>query len=130
MGYHQMTVKKLYEIFRRWHHKQMISHISFLEGFTRKTITNYIKKFEDSGYSPQIPIQDQDHESLMKYLKSLLSKNIKSAPLLEQLEQYLDEIKDMLTDQKEPVKLKTAWKIIVSKYKWEGGLPPKMWTQS
>lgn len=118
MGYRRMNTESLYEIFKRWHNGQSISKIAFVEGRDRKTIRNYIAYFKESGYFPgcKLPSNNQ----LLIYINSLIPKTDKKSPLEEELSKYIDEIGALVTDDREPVKIKTAYEIIKHKYNWRG----------
>ena len=115
MGYKKMTVEILQDIFRRWHCLQNITFISEAVNLDRKTIRKYIQQFKSAGYSPgcQLP----DNPVLTEYFLSLIPVSRKKSPVTDQLLEHKSEIINLITDSKEPVKIKTAWKIITNKYR-------------
>ena len=114
-------------IFRRWIDHQSISRIHREEGFDRKTIRAYIGLFEAKGYrSGQQPI---DKGFLDSALNELLPKNSRGRSKRELLVPYRKELIRLVnpdsspedgestTDRPEPVKPKTAYLILVEKYR-------------
>ncbi len=114
MGYRRMTVEDLYDIFRRFNAGQTISHIAEVEGRDRKTVRSYVRLFLEAGYS--VGSQGFDKQKVFKFLKQLLPKTDRPALKKESLESHIAEIKKLITDSLEPVKVKTAWHIIREKY--------------
>ena len=114
MGYKMMTVEILQDIFRRWHCSQIISNIAGNAELDRKTVGKYILKFKSAGYCPACSLPDED--VLRAYFLSLLPVIRKKSPISDSLLTHKAEIIDLITDPKEPVKIKTAWKIITRKY--------------
>ena len=127
MGYRRMDKHVLTAIFRRWIDHQSISRIHREEGFDRKTIRAYIGLFEAKGYrSGQQPI---DKGFLDSALNELLPKNSRGRSKRELLVPYRKELIRLVnpdsspedgestTDRPEPVKPKTAYLILVEKYR-------------
>jgi transposase len=129
MGYRRMDRHVLSAIFRRWIDDQSISRIHSEEGFDRKTIREYLRLFEAKGY--QRGQQFVDKEQLDTALEELLPKNsrgrIKRDLLIAHREELIrlvnpdgsSEAKAYPTGHCEPVKPKTAYLILVEKYKLE-----------
>ena len=124
MGYRKMDKHVLKAIFRRWIDDQSISKIHLEEGFDRKTIRDYIKLFEAKGYRPGRQIVDTD--VLDAVLEKLLPKNSRGRNKRDLLTPYREELiqlvnPDALSEgseqRSEPVKPKTAYLILVEKYK-------------
>ncbi len=114
MGYRRMNTEDLYSIFRRWKAGQTIKHIADVEGRDRKTVRNYVLMFLEAGYL--VDGQGFDKQKVIEFLKELLPKTERPAEKREKLERHLDEIKRLITNSKEPVRVKTAWHIIREKY--------------
>ena len=114
MGYKRMNTEDLYSIFRRWHAGQAIKHIALVEGRDRKTVRSYSVMFLEGGYS--VGKEGLQKEEILSFVRGLLPKTDKPAEKRDSLEVHLDEIKKLITDSKEPVKVKTAWHIIREKY--------------
>ncbi len=109
-----MNTEDLYRIFRRWHAGQTIKHIALVEGRDRKTVRGYVMMFLEGGY--KAGVGGYEKQEVIKFLKGLIPKTERSARKRESLECHLDEIRRLITDRKEPVKIKTAWHIIREKY--------------
>ncbi len=118
MGYRRMNIEDLYEIFRRWHQGQSILKIAQAEGRDRKTIRKFICHFSAFGFKPgeNLPAK----EEIITCLKTVIPTTEKSSPLNQELSRYIDEVKTLISDDRETVKIKTAWEIIKHKYNWQG----------
>lgn len=121
MGYRRMDTQVLAVIFRRWIAGQSISTINRTEGFDRKTIRSYIRLFEEHGYRPgQLEV---DPEELAQVLGTLVPHNRRSRGKRDQLEPYREELLQLVNPEAngkqtlEPVKPKTAYLILVEKYR-------------
>ena len=120
MGYRRMDKHVLATIFRRWVEGQSINTIKELEGFDRKTVRTYIRRFEAHGY--RAGQQDLDQERLDSVLDELLPNNQRSRSKREQLEPYREELIRLVNPKDSPadaVKPKTAYLILVEKYRLE-----------
>ncbi len=129
MGYRRMDKHVLMAIFRRWIHDQSINKIHQEEGFDRKTIRDYIRLFEAKGYRRGQQIVDQD--VLDAALEELLPKNSRGRAKRELFVPHRKELIRLVnpdasaegnenpSDQLEPVKPKTAYRILVAKYDLE-----------
>ena len=53
MAYKEILFMDIYEIIRRWHAKQSISHIANSLGYDRKTVCSYVKDAIDNGITQQ-----------------------------------------------------------------------------
>lgn len=117
MGYHKMNIEDLYSIFKRWNKKQKVTQIALLEGFDRKTINTYIQRFKENGLRQDV---DYHKKQVIQTLMNLLPENSKKQPVQELLKPHLDEIKKLLNNPGQPVKIITAFKIIKKKYQYTG----------
>lgn len=117
MGYRRMNIHDLHAVYRRWKDGQSITNISDTEGFDRKTIRGYLQKFAEN---PELSSAELDTDALGRKLFELLPGNKRSSPVKDELQNHLQEIIDLITDKDEPVKLKTAFRIIKKKYQLSG----------
>lgn len=117
MGYRYMTVDILKEIFRRWHSSHSITSIKSACGFDRNTIRNYISLFKAGGYSPGCEVCQED---LIKHFQAILPLKSRARSIRKIFEAYKDEIIELITRAKEPVKPKTAFIIVKAKYDLPG----------
>lgn len=114
MGYKVITEEKIFEVFRRWHSRQKISHISQAEGLDRKTIRDYLQHFTNNGYTQEQPFPPR--QELYAFIETIMPQRERKKSQSEKLEPYVDEIRDLIHDSKEPVLPKTAYEIITTKY--------------
>lgn len=117
MGYRRMNIHDLQALYRRWQSGQSIQSISQAEGYDRKTIRTYVQKFTED---PELCSGKLGTDELSRRLFALLPVNKRSSPVQDELQNHLQEIIDLLTDKDEPVKPKTAFKIIKRKYRLSG----------
>lgn len=113
MGYRRMTTDDLLSIHRRWRVGQTISEISRQEGFDRKTVREYINRFVSVGLKPNEAVEGPD---LLTALSGLLPSNERTHTVRDEFQKHEDEIIKLITADTEPVKPKTAYKILVRKY--------------
>ena len=114
MGYRRMNKDDLYDIFRRWQERHSISSIAKATASDRKTVRQYIEKFTGAGLSRQGP--DLGKEALYEAFCNILPSTDRTKPVREELQRHAEEIRRLIQDEKEPVKPKTAYKIVKAKY--------------
>lgn len=114
-------------ILRRWIENQSISRIHREEGFDRKTIRDYIQLFEAKGYRRGQQLVDKDLVDCA--LQELLPKNSRGRAKRQLLVPYREELIRLVnpgsspedgehrSNQPEAVKPKTAYLILVEKYR-------------
>ncbi len=56
MAFKRITMLDIFEILRRWHHKQSITHISRTLGYDRKTVRKFIQAANDRGITHDVPL--------------------------------------------------------------------------
>ena len=61
MPYKRITTMDIYEIIRRWHDKQSISHIADVLNYDRKTVRKYVNvaKAKGIGLDQPLPTKQQ-----------------------------------------------------------------------
>ena len=118
MGYRRMTVEDLYDIFRRWHQGQSIKRIARATERDRKTVREYLKNISAKGFSPGCRLPEK--EKIYAVLHELIPQTERQALIKEKLKEHLEEIRNLIHDEKEPVKPKTAWLIVKEKYRLKG----------
>lgn len=114
MGYRRMTKEDVYEILRRWHSGQSLSRIASVERCDRKTIREYIKKFNTAGLriGQSLPAKGKIWEIIED---SILPSVERAQPASKQLEPLIKSIREMIQDSKEPIKPKSAFKVLKAK---------------
>jgi transposase len=109
-----MDAEDLYSIFRRWRKGHSISSIAEATESARKTVRHYVEKFIEVGLSRQAPIAEK--EQLYEEFRKILPSTERAKPAKKELQRYEEEIRGLIQDEKEPVKAKTAYEIIKTKY--------------
>jgi transposase len=118
MGYKEITVMDIYEIIRRWHDQQQITHIAQALGYDRKTVRQYIKLAQQLGLSQQQPLPDKDQ--LIQLLNQAIVPPKRPQIAQQLLARFLPEITDLVNDKFNPVKPKIAFEVISEKYDLSG----------
>ena len=115
MGYRRMDKDDLYEFFRRWRQGHSNSNIAGATASDRKTVRQYIEKFTEAGLSRHGPPVEK--EALYEVFGTILPATERAKPVREELQRHEEEIRRLIQDEKEPVKPKTAYKIVRAKYR-------------
>lgn len=114
MGYRMINLDQLYEIYRRYHSGQKKIHISLL-GYDRKTIRKYLKIIEERGLTQNESLCSKD--DFFGLCKDVLdTRKPRKSTAGSQFEDLKEEINELVSDKGEPVKPKTAYRIIREKY--------------
>lgn len=108
----------IYEIIRRWHSGQTISHIAKSLGYDRKTVRGYIKSALEKGIgkSDELPPK----EEVLKLLQSIVKPKHHRQPVRNVLSVYKDEIISLVNNTDNPLKAKSAFEIICRKHNLQG----------
>jgi transposase len=115
MSYHAMNKRELWEIYRRWQNRQTLSQIAFSEGYDRKTVRQYLKRFGAVGLEQNgAAVEQQRFFELVG--ATLAARVVRRGPSWEQLCRHTDELRELINRTKEPLKPKTAFLVINSKY--------------
>jgi transposase len=83
-------------------------------GIDRKTVRHYIGKFTEEGLHRSG--QGPDKEALYELFGRILPTTERVKPARAELSQHREEIKQLIQDEREPVKPKTAYEILKRKY--------------
>ena len=115
MGYRRMKKKQLYEIYRRWQRGQKLAWIAENERWDRKTVRQYLQAMQQAGL--ERGAEPVSREQFYAKVKSLLpQRQEKDSPAREQLSKHEEELRQLITDNQEPLKPKTAFLVIREKY--------------
>lgn len=114
MGYHMIDLEQLYEIYRRHHSGQNKAQIGQL-GYDRKTIRKYLGIIEERGLNPDAPLFSRD-EFVAICKDAVQTRRSRNSTAEYQFDQHKEEIEVLVSDRSEPVKPKTAYRIIREKY--------------
>jgi len=118
MSYRKMRKQDLWEIYRRWQAGQTLSRIAANERRDRKTVRQYLEGFEKLGLTAgQATVGRQRFYGIVESL--LPAHTHRPSPGCEQLLRHKDELRDLINRKKEPLKPKTAFKVVRTKYKLE-----------
>jgi transposase len=108
----------IWEIIRRWHDKQSISHIARILGHDRKTVRAFIRRAQKKGIQRHSPLPPKEH------FRQLFVKDVSSAirplPAQELLQPFLSEISELVNHHHCPLKPKIAFDVICHKHDLTG----------
>ena len=107
VSYKKVVVMELSEIIRRKNSGQSISEISHASGRDRKTIRKYIWL-----HSQEVKTSGEDCSLSGKVLQTIVEKAKKVSARQKIFEQYHDEIRSLLSDKKNKLKIKSVYEVI------------------
>jgi transposase len=114
MAYKRITIMDIYEIIRRWHDRQSISHIADMLSYDRKTVRKYVNDAKAIGICLEQPLPPK--EQVLSLLNETARIN-RRAPKAQQLfKPYVDEIASLINDNQYPLKLKQAFEVISERH--------------
>lgn len=114
MGYKEITAMDFYEIIRRWHAQQKITHIANALGYDRKTVRRYIELAQQQGLSQQLLLPDKDE--VIQLLNQAIVPPKRPQQAQQLLARFLPEITDLVNAKFNPLKPKIAFEVISEKY--------------
>jgi len=115
MSYRRMRKQDLWEIYRRWQAGQSVSRIAANERRDRKTVRQYLEGFERLGLvAGQAAVERQRFYGIVESL--LPARTQRPSPGVEQLLRYKEELRELINRKREPLKPKTAFTVVTSKY--------------
>jgi len=108
----------IYEIIRRWHDQQSISHIAIALNNDRKTVRKYIAIAKSLGLSLDQPLPAKD--MVIDMLQQAIPENNRPKTAQDILEPFLPETTDLVNDKYNPLKPKIAFEVICQKHDLTG----------
>jgi hypothetical protein len=113
-----MDKRDLWEIYRRWRDRQNLSRIAASEGRDRKTVREYLKRLTAVGLEQNgAAVEQQQFYQMVE--AALPARAVWHGPTWEQLSKHADELRELITRGKEPLKPKTAFLVVKSRYELE-----------
>ena len=118
MAYKRVDFMDIYEVIRRWHSGQKITHIARNCTFDRKTVRKYILLVNELGIKKDEPLPSNDE--LLTILEPFLSNECqKPTPAQSILNDHLQEIVELINDPHYSLKPKIAFEVICEKHALE-----------
>lgn len=114
MAYKRITPMDIYEIIRRWHDQQSISHIAMALNIDRKTIRKYITLAKSLGLSLNQSLPAK--QIVIDLLHQAIPNNNRPKTAQDILAPFLPEIADLVNDKLNPLKPKIAFEVICQKH--------------
>ena len=101
----------LSEIIRRKRNGQTLSEISRVSGRDRKTIRKYLRLIDQEAID-----QGEEPDISGKVLHAIVSKTRRTSEKQKIFEPYLEEIKGLLDDRKNKLKMKSVYEVIIKRH--------------
>ena len=115
MGYRRMRKRDLWEIYRRRQAGQSVSRIAANEGRDRKTVRVYLEGLATLGLERSEAAVEQ--QRFFQMVEGLLpGQTERPAPGVEQLTPYVQELRALINDKREPLKPKTAFLVVRARH--------------
>jgi len=114
MAYKRITTMDIYEIIRRWHDRQSISHIADMLRYDRKTVRKYINAAKAKGIRLDQPLPTKQQVISLLHEATIINKRKPTAQHV--FKPYLDEIVSLINDKQNPLKLKQAFEVICERH--------------
>lgn len=114
MAFKRIIIMDIFEIIRRWHNRQKISHIAQSLGYDRKTVRNYIHQAQQHGITLHGPLPNKQH--LIELIQPVIKNKQRPTTAQQILAPYLPEIVDLINDQHHPLKPKLAFEVICERH--------------
>ena len=108
----------IYEIIRRWHAGQKITHIATILKYDRKTVRHYIYSAKSKGICKEKALADKSH--ILTILKDITFKKKAVKPSSKLLLPYKNEIIDLVSKSRNPLIPKLSFEVICEKYDLSG----------
>ena len=115
MTYKRVDIMNIYEVIRRWHTGQKIASIAANCDYDRKTVRKYIQLALEKGITPDKPLPAKD-DLLSLFDPFLATENLKPAPAKNLLNDYLQEIVDLVNHPTNALLPKIAFEVICEKH--------------
>ena len=104
----------IWEIVRRWHNRQKISHIAATLNYDRKTVRNYISLAKGKGITLDKSMPSKDE--FVSLMQDEIAQIRRTAKAQELLKPHLEELKQLINDKYCSLKPKIAFQVICEKY--------------
>jgi hypothetical protein len=115
MGYRPMNKRDLWEIYRRWQDRQNLSCIAASEGRDRKTVREYLRRLAAAGLEQTgSAVEQQRFYQIVE--GTLPARAVQRGATWGRLNEHAEELRELINRAKEPLKPKTAFLVVKSKY--------------
>jgi transposase len=104
----------IWELVRRWHDQQNISHIAQSLDYDRKTIRKYIQLVQEKGITLDKPLPEK--EQVIELFHDVVLDIRRPAKAQTLIEPYLQEIGDLVNDKYNPLKPKIAFEVLCQRH--------------
>lgn len=118
MAFHPIRNMDLWEIIRRWHDRQSISHIAQSLGYDRKTVRGCQRLALSLGLSLDLPLPPK--EEVLSLLESVGRRFGRIPNAQAALLPFLQEIVSLINDPHLPLKPKTAFEVLCDRHDLTG----------
>ena len=118
MGYRPMARAQPWEIYRRAAAGQSVSEIAREQGWDRKMVREYLKGLNATGLGAGGPAVSKERFNEIAGTL-LVERPARASPVRDRLGEHAEEFRELINRDKEPLKPKTAYLVIVGKYEIE-----------
>lgn len=118
MAYKRITFMDIWEIIRRRHHKQSISHIAHVSGYDWKTVKKVIRQAQQQGLDFDQPLPPKEY--VQDLFQKVVAEHQRPRPAQELLQPFLSEISELVKDKHHPLKPKTTFEVICQRHDLNG----------
>jgi len=114
MAYKRITLLDIWEIIRRRHDKQSISHIAKVLGYDWKTVKKFIQYAQEQGLDFDQPLPAKKH--VLNLFHDAGVKHQRPRPAQELLQPFLAEISGLVNDKHHSLRPKIAFEVICQRH--------------
>lgn len=118
MAFHKISNMDAWEVLRRWHSRQSISHIARILGYDRKTVRRYVRLARAKGLSQEAPLPSKEEVLiLVRQMEPVVRRSAQAQVLLDPL---LVELVTLVSDQDLALKPKIAFEVLCQRHQLAG----------
>lgn len=114
MAYKRISAMDIFNIINRWHNGYNVSQLSKTLDLDRKTVRNYINLAKQAGLTREQPLPEK--AELLEQLQTLLPQKTHDQPARSVFLPFKDEIIQLITNNPDPIKPKTAYEVICERH--------------
>ncbi len=118
MAYHEIGIMDIWEVIRRWHSRQNISHIARALDYDRKTVRSYTRLAVLCGFSVDTPLPPKDEG--LRLLEQCARSSPRASVAQTLLIPFLEEIRELLSNRDLAVTAKSAFSVICQRHDLSG----------
>jgi len=118
LAYHEISTMDVWEVIRRWHDRQTISHIARALDYDRKTVRSYTRLATLCGLSPDDPLPSRDE--VLRLLEEMARSSPRASTAQALLVPFLDEVRQLINDRELALTPKSAFFVVCQRHDLSG----------